>query len=157
MAHVSGEEVWVVTVPYLPSPNPAGHSAAFAKLFKWKNKAHMWSGIAEVLKLHRDSSPSSGTEQGDSVSLPDPEEESIWAQEPVLRRKMTLGCGHSRETEAKGCSTSSLTALTLLTHPGKVARHLHWYLSQSALEGADSCCLLLSPLQDRSGSGSEED
>lgn len=103
----------------------------FAKLLKWKNDARMWSGIAKaVLNLHRDSSPSSGTEEGDSLSLPDPEEESMWAQGPVLRRKMTLGCGRSREMEAKGCSTSSFTALALLTHRGKAACHLHRYLSQ---------------------------
>lgn len=65
---------------------------------------------------------------------------------------MTLGCGHGRGLEA------NLTVPAAHTYPGKAAP-LPTSLVQflGALEGANSCSLLLSPLQDRSGSGSEED
>lgn len=94
---------------------------------------------------------STGTGQT-AVELPDPEEESVWAQGPVLRRKMTLGCGHGRGLEA------SLTVPAAYTHPGKVAPLPTSLVQfQGALKGANLPSLLLSPLQDRSGSGSEED
>lgn len=46
VAHVSEEEVWAITVPHVPSPDPAGHFVIFTKMLK------MLQRMNQDLKCH---------------------------------------------------------------------------------------------------------